>query len=141
MWMLRKISPLYFFLTSETFTQVLKVSSYPFHLTRCLIPDLLRLRTILSIWNSVWGYNVLHKIVIVKLAFYRTSLQIWEVVNRLWQALNNIDNPKLFCWKGLFIPLRIPTFSFVIITRYPTLYLALPWGSLALRLFIFCHTD
>ena len=46
----------YTFLISEEFTQELKVLSYPFHLTKSyLMQFLLRVRSILSISNSVWG--------------------------------------------------------------------------------------
>ena len=103
--MLRKIIH-YIFLISEEFTQDLKVSSYPFHLTGCcLIPFLLRVRTILSIWKSVWAYSDLENLVIVKLAFDRTRLQFWQIVYRLRNALDKLDNLKYFSWKVLFIPI------------------------------------
>ena len=92
---------------SKAFTQELKLSSYPFQLTRCcLIPSLLSIRTILSFWNKGLGwYNDTDKIVTVKLAFNRMILQAWELLNRLWHALNNLENPKHVSSRGLFVPL------------------------------------
>jgi len=56
--MLRKNDPLYFLDIGRVYPRV-KCQSYPLHLTKCcLIPFLLRVRTILSISNYVWGETV-----------------------------------------------------------------------------------
>jgi hypothetical protein len=58
----------------------------------------------------------------------------------LGHALNDLEYPKFFCWKGLFILFGELYLFFVILTRSPTLNLARPSGFLALRLFIFCQS-
>ena len=81
----------YILIISGTFTQELNTSSYPLHLTRfCLILFLLRVRIILSIWDSVRGDKVDLTSSLLPILHER------NFVNRLGHALNTVDNPKYF---------------------------------------------
>jgi len=53
--------------------------------------------------GSGW-YSNIYKLIIVKLVFDRSILNVRVFVNRLEHALNNLENPKHFSRKWVFIP-------------------------------------
>ena len=102
----------YIFLMSVEFTQEFNVSSYPPHWARCcLIPFLLRVRTVIP-FNICVGWNSdLHNRVIIKLAFDTTILQDCQFVNRL--TTRNISIEKVCSY-------HLANFSFFVnLTRSP----------------------
>ena len=53
--------------------------------------------------RSFTWYSDFNKFVVVELPFDTTILQVWQFINRLWHACNNVYNFKYFCWKCLLL--------------------------------------
>lgn len=78
----------------------------------------------------VLGRNIhFDMLVIIKLTFHRTILQVRDFVNRLEQAPITLTNRNTFV-KCLFLPFGKFYFSFVNLTRSRILKLTRPWGPI-----------
>jgi len=82
-------------------------------------------------------YSDLDKLVILKLEFDRTSLQVWRFANTLWYALINLESLKYVCPKYLFLPFGKCYLFFYYHQKIPTLNWTRPWEILPMRLLIF----
>ena len=103
--MLRKIDPLYFLDIGSVYPRVEGlVVTFPLDKMLFNTAFIACAHYFIYVELGLWRYSDLDKLVIVKLPFDRSILQVWEFVNRLGHALNDLDYPKYFCWKGLFIP-------------------------------------
>jgi len=76
---------------------------YPLQI--CLIPPVTGAYYFIYLEPGLGWYSFLYKFVIVELAFDRKRLQVYDFINWLWHALNDLDDPQYICWKRLFPPL------------------------------------
>jgi len=125
--MLRKSDPLYFLDIRSVYPIIegLVVSS-PFDKMLFNIAFIACAYYFIYMELSLIRNSDLDKLVIVKLPFDRSSLQVWEFVHRLGTRWMTLTTRNISFEKVCSYPLASFTFSFVILTRSPTLNLARP---------------
>jgi len=96
--MLRKNAPLYYFNIRGVYPR-LKCFVVSFPLDKMLFNTafITCAHYFIYLKFGLGRNNDLDKLVIVKLSFNRTSLQVLDLVNRLRHALDSLDNLKYFC--------------------------------------------